>query len=355
MDSIERRIFFLCQDTNDISGGVKKIYQHVDILNRHGHRAFVLHFHSNFRCTWFQNNTSIVYPSWPSGTKDFPFYPRGLPLHTTTEQLPPINSHDIVVVPEINALSSDVISMGILQQPFVVFSQNTYYTFNNLILPPAPFLSDKSLVPNNPYNASSLLGIIVVSEDNFEYMHFAFPSIPLYHVRLSVDHKKFAFSPFKRKQIAYMTRKSWHDIVQLVGVLLTRGNLKGWFFVPIENQTEDQVAEILKNSWIFLSSASFEGFSLPAMEAILCGCLVAGYHGQGGKEFIRPPLAVPIDNQDILGFAKAVEMIAANIDLHPQEQLKKAKQNSELIKSLYFQEQEERDVLKVWKEILSRK
>ena len=348
-EKIERRIFFLCPDVNDVLGGVRKIYQHVDILNRHGYKAFILHSQRGFRCTWFQNDTSIAYPLLPSGTNNNYVYPGNLPLITNTEKLPAINPQDIVVVPEIWAFEfSKVLSK---EQLFVIFTQNAYYTFNGQQLPQTPFSSDKELLPNI-YKASTLLGIIVVSQDSLECMQFTFPKVPVYRIHLSVDSKRFGFSPTKRKQIAYMPRKKAHDIQQLIGILLARGELKGWSFVPIDNKTEEEVAEIMKKSWMFLSTGGFEGFGLPPMEAMLCGCLVVGYHGEGGKEYIHPPYAVHIHNEDMIGFAKAIELIAADIDLHPQDLLDKAKQNSAILQNKYSQEQEEKDVLTVWNTVL---
>ena len=39
---------------------------------------------------------------------------------------------------------------------------------------------------------------------------------------------------------------------------------------------------------IFLTFSNQEGFGLPPVEAMACGCLVVGYHGHGGKEFLKP-------------------------------------------------------------------
>ncbi|MBA2727878.1 MAG: glycosyltransferase [Parachlamydiaceae bacterium] len=324
---------------------MKKIYQHVDILNKHGHKAFVLHSIPGFRSTWFENDTSIAYPYVPLGTINNKFFPGDLELITKTGKLPAINALDIVVVPEIWAFEFSKVASK--EQPFVIFSQNAYYTFNSLHLSGSPHPCDIELSPN-PYHASNLLGVLVVSQDNLEYLKFIFPKVPDHRIRISVDSNKFAFSSNKQKQIAYMPRKNAYDILQVIGIITARGKLKGWSFVPIENKTEEKVAEIMKNSWMYLSTCDFEGFALPPMEAMLSGCLVVGYHGQGSKEYIRHPYAMPIISEDLVGFVMAIELIAANIDLYPQDLLAKAKQNCEILKAKYSQEHEENDVLAVW-------
>ena len=43
-------------------GGVRKIYRFVDILNGAGIDAAVFHAVRGFRCSWFANETRVVYP-----------------------------------------------------------------------------------------------------------------------------------------------------------------------------------------------------------------------------------------------------------------------------------------------------
>jgi hypothetical protein len=54
-------IYILCPDTQQPIGGVKIIYQQIDILNQLGYNAFVLHTEKDFRCNWFNNTTAIAY------------------------------------------------------------------------------------------------------------------------------------------------------------------------------------------------------------------------------------------------------------------------------------------------------
>ena len=56
-----KRILFLCPCDNSPQGGIHVIYENVDILNKNNFNAYVLHETNNFRCTWFENNTKILY------------------------------------------------------------------------------------------------------------------------------------------------------------------------------------------------------------------------------------------------------------------------------------------------------
>ena len=65
-------IYYLCPDTNKPRGGVKVIYEHVDILNGAGFSACVLHQKKGFRCNWFDNLTTVSYLNrWMFHEKDF--------------------------------------------------------------------------------------------------------------------------------------------------------------------------------------------------------------------------------------------------------------------------------------------
>ncbi len=50
--------------------------------------------------------------------------------------------------------------------------------------------------------------------------------------------------------------------------------------------SREKVAEELKKSNIFLNIGYPEGFPFPPLEAMACGCIVVGYTGGGGNEFM---------------------------------------------------------------------
>src|SRR5580658_9805550 len=54
-------IYVICPDWNRPSGGIKQLYRHVDILNRNGMRAFILHKQKGFRLDCFSHSAKIAY------------------------------------------------------------------------------------------------------------------------------------------------------------------------------------------------------------------------------------------------------------------------------------------------------
>ena len=110
----------------------------------------------------------------------------------------------------------------------------------------------------------------------------------------------------------------------------------------------------MKESAIFMSFSRREGFGLPPQEAMACGCLVIGYHGQAGKEFLKEPYAYPIAEGEILSFAKKVEEIALDLEKEPKKYEQQAKGAAQFIQEEYAQNKEIEDLINGWKAILER-
>lgn len=151
-----------------------------------------------------------------------------------------------------------------------------------------------------------------------------------------------------------MPRRNENDILQVIAIILERKNLRNWTFVPIDRKSEEEVAQILKSSAIFLNFSSQEGFGLPPLEALFCGCFVIGYHGQGGKEFMYPTCTTLIENGDILDFAKAIEALASDFERNEKEMMAKGRENAEALRTKYSVEQEESDILNAWQQLTSQ-
>ncbi len=55
----------------------------------------------------------------------------------------------------------------------------------------------------------------------------------------------------------------------------------------IDGASEEEVAQIMKRSDIFVAISTSEAFGLPSLEAMCAGCAVVGFPGDGGFEFMR--------------------------------------------------------------------
>jgi len=209
--------------------------------------------------------------------------------------------------------------------------------FTSLIIFPVMYFGTdfqiKKAYQKTPYHQPNVLATIVASNDALAYMNYTFPNLKTYKMTLGIDTTVFSYADKKQKQICFMPRKLTDDVRQVILILKLRGKLKDWKLVPIDNKTEQEVAEIMKQSTFFLSFNHREGFGLPPVEAMACGCYVVGYHGQGGKEYFKPEFSS----------LKSPETI-----------LEKGKKASEYIFSHYAMAKEEEDTIKIWNDILNR-
>lgn len=111
---------------------------------------------------------------------------------------------------------------------------------------------------------------------------------------------------------------------------------------------------MLGESAIFLSFSDMEGFGLPPVEAMSCGCAVVGYHGGGGREYFLPEHSFPIDMGDIRAFAQRVSEVVTMFrdDRKRFDTIGAAAR--QFVRDTYTLEREEADIVNSWKAILAR-
>jgi glycosyltransferase involved in cell wall biosynthesis len=314
--SSDRRILVMCPDWDQPSGGVRKLYRHVDVLNAHGFNAFIEHQKPDFRCTWFENNTRIADPrqTWPPRTSD------------------------LLLCPEQVSWQMALKTPGV---PKVIFNQNAYQTFMGK--------TDEFKVV--PYTQRDFLATIVVSEDSRRYLEYVFPGHPIHRIHNAINPELFSYEPRKKLRIAFMPRKNKPDVTQLLLLLNCRGALEGIELLPIQGMNEAQVARALTESMIFLSLSTHEGSPMPPLEAMACGCITIGYDGFGGREYVNDEHAVPVPQEDVVAFAQAVERVISELRRDPKRLLEKGRLASEFVLANYSPAREEQDIVAAWEEI----
>jgi glycosyltransferase involved in cell wall biosynthesis len=248
-------------------------------------------------------------------------------------------ANDVLVLPEHFGLS--------LRRPqvncrVVIFNQNVHYMFTGLKpggLLEGSFCADES-VPS-----------IVVSRHNYEYLRYAFPRREVHLTTNGIDGTHFFFQREKKKQIAYMPRKLPNDLAHVLAILKLRGALNGWELCPLDGLREEAVAERMRESLVFLSSCSIEGFGLPPLEALLSGCVVVGYTGAAAAEFLNDATGFPIPQEDRLAFARRLETVLADLSAQPDAHLERASQIAQRLREQYSLEQERTAILDAWRKL----
>jgi hypothetical protein len=309
-------VWMIAPDWDKPSGGVRKQYRAVDVLNAAGVPAAIVHRRPGFACTWFEHSTRIV----PAA--EVVAGPR-----------------DVLAVPEIYGTSILVLPRGVRQ---VIYNQNAYLTLDAL--------AARGPSAAAPYVANPDLGAVaVVSADNAELLRYAFPAAPIRRVRHGLDPALHhpAAAPAGRR-IAYMPRRRPEEAAQVLGLLRMRGALEGWEVVAIEGRSEREVAEILRGSRIFLSFSEREGFGLPPCEALACGCLVVGFDGFAGREFFRPPFALTVADGDVAAFARELEALMRRTEELPEQARAAAEEGARFVHERYSTQVERQDLVDVF-------
>jgi glycosyltransferase involved in cell wall biosynthesis len=327
------------------SGGVKMMYRHIELLNRHGYRAFALHTRKGFRLTHFAHQVPVVY--WNTSL---------------------IQSDDIVVMPEylgvwVNHNRSTAGLWGRLKKRFsknryrylaydlfhgpwakVIYNQNPYYTFMGYPVTPHRL--------SNPYDLTSCLGTICVSEENFRYLKFAFPERAVYRIFYAIDATRFQPQSPKKQMIAYLSFKNRQDVTQVISLLGSRNKLRGFELTCVEGP-EEVVAKAFGEASVMLNFGNIEGFGLPPAEAMLSGCVVVGYHGEAGREFMNPTTCFPIENGNIVSFVETVERVVAELSENSLAFSSMRERARTFIRETYSHRAEEESVMTAWAALIA--
>lgn len=117
--------------------------------------------------------------------------------------------------------------------------------------------------------------------------------------------------------------------------------------------TEEKVASAMRESAIYLSPFEAEGIGMPALAAAAAGRIVAGYCGQVAKEFMLPEYCFPIDQGDVLDFAKRLETILQEYETDPSSLVAKARAHADFVARRHSSEGEARAVVSAWRQILA--
>ena len=302
------RILYLCHDISRPTGGIRVIYHHVHHLVAAGFDAAVVHLKSGFKVDWFPLEVPVI-----DGSRNL----------SVTEA-------DWVVIPEDFIAASEALSQTRCHK--AIFCQNHFYIFD--AMPMEKQWSD--------YDVEAVLVSSTAIQD-FVSRVFGVEGI---HVPVAIDHSLFTPRPEVRQlKIAYMPRKGAWNIRLVRGVLWhRRPDLRSIPWIPIDHMSEKEVARTLQQSSHFVSTSFREGFGLPPLEAMACGCLVVGFAGGGGQEYATQKNGFWVPDEDPMALAKTLEAVVSDACEHPQkpefEEIRR--QALETAKQYSLQKQKER-------------
>lgn len=234
---------------NRIIGGIKVHYQHCTVLNNLGYRAYPV-------LMGRQNLHSFGYPG---------------KVLSIAELGTNLNSNDIVVSTEFFPYEGLLFKNALK----VIFVQNWINLEPNRRLKPEDDTRDYIQIGYDHVISCSKF----VQQYVWNKMNIWSSLIPN-----GIDLTKFKPKAEVREnnRILYMPRKNRRDIERIK---------KSVEHIPVEfiaadGLSEEQLIMEYQKSDIFLASGYPEGFGLPPLEAMACGCAVVGFTGRGASEYM---------------------------------------------------------------------
>lgn len=182
--------------------------------------------------------------------------------------------------------------------------------------------------------------------------------------------------PAKKPQgtirIAWMPRKNRAIARQIRETFTARMSLSPssphieW--IEIHGKTPQEVAELLRGAHIFLATGFPEGFGLPPLEAMACGCIVVGFSGMGSWDYMEQAIpegitpwwesaqpcsgknAFVLADADVPATAMQLEKI---VQYHEQQapELDVIRKNAQETVSRYTKDVRRKEVLTLWQQL----
>jgi glycosyltransferase involved in cell wall biosynthesis len=261
-------------------GGVKVIYQHCMLLRDLGFDAKVV-LMGNYHGNYFDFETPTV---------------------KYEEVINTITTKDIVVATEFKPYQ------GLLfkETTKILFLQN----WMGLTM---------WLMPDDRKRSYIELGyhkVITCSKFCSEYVQ-EHMNIPAYTITNGID--LGLFQPDEKKRIPMrvlaMSRKNPKDLETIRSLL----KYSDYDIRVVDGLKQNELIEEYQSSDVFIATGYPEGFSLPPLEAMACGCVVVGFTGGAGREFmLHNETALVAEDGDC---KTVVEMLLGLLD-NPQQKEK---------------------------------
>lgn len=248
------RIIFVKRTCVAPSGGHRQIRLLVACINRLGIASEVM----------FSDRAIKKYPvqgdDWSFGIK-VPISPCDF-----SDAAMYVQPHDVLIFPETN-IQSYLKHVHHYRCLVAVFIQNAFYALD--------------AAPANGYFESGVSFVLVTSTHISELATHSLGMPPNRIVLLPccVEYPGFFDDSVTRKirRVCYMPRKLPEHAEAIRAIVSKQFPDIEW--IPIEFASDQKVSAAFRSCSVFLSTQDREGFGLPAIEAMRCGCVVAGYRG----------------------------------------------------------------------------
>lgn len=254
-------------------GGVKVMYQHCQMLTELGYRAFPL-IMGDYEGNYFGYDVEV------KNIKDVGYE---------------LDNDDIIVSPEF----LPYLGLSFQGCKRILFNQSQSWRYHENRLKP----EDKG----KNFLALGYDYVINCSQHLCDMLKFKM-AMDSYPITNGIDTQKFFPKPRKRvkNRILALSRKHPEELKKIIR--LTKH--LDFHFQVVDGLTESELIEEYQQADIFLATGYPEGLPLPQLEAMNCGCLVVGYTGGGGNEYmLDKQTALVAPDGDCENVVKQLELI----------------------------------------------
>lgn len=307
-------IWYLCPGHPDtLSGGTRKLYDHVAILQSRGIAAELIYTHQ-------------------------------------VGAIPFDQAHDLIVVPEVYGDGlRDFIPRGWRRISFV---QNSY------LLDQADgtrYVADPDRHPL--VTTPELVAIFTESDHTTRRIAERFGdqlTVPLIRTRSSGNGRRgetagFTYGPWPRERRVVFFQYKHEQINREVfdGLILP----EGWDIRCMTGLTDEQIAAEYRTAAIFVAANTNEGMCAPTSEAIISGCVIVCWTGGGPDEYLVDnggPRAVIAPQDDVPALRDAIVDTCVDIDVHPGRWANRTRDWSDWFQANYSREQEIDEIVTIF-------
>jgi hypothetical protein len=280
--------YFFLPDFEKPSGGIKYVYDHVKCMNENGFNAKVIHQKTGFFPTWLKDYFDV--------SKDNQV--ENLPIVYLDDGKLPINMEDFFFIPEGFPQVMENLANQNAPCKRIVFCLNWYYILN--ALPPGVFWTD--------YGINDCMSI---TKSQTEYIKMIMPTMNIKNV---VGHiPSDVFTPpetleQKKLQVAFVPSRDGgtkaYNVIKTVYALFP--HLRFIRFFEMKGLGKEDYAQVLRESAFYVQFDEYTSWGTAPLEAFLAKCIVAGWDGVGGREYMNTDNMWIVPNGDILRLALAI-------------------------------------------------
>jgi len=228
------------------SGGVKIIYQHCELLRQHGIVATPVHM-ADFIVDWF---------------------PHQVPHLTLKQAQDEIGPDDVLVCPEVIPAAA----ASFTNRHKIAFIQNWAF-------------AAVGTGADRRFEDFAMSGLLACSNYIRDYMQER-SDLDCAVITNGIDLEIFKppLPGGTRSRIIYQNRRNVADARRALELLDPALRARHDFFEMANNYPQAEMVRFFQEADIYLAIGYPEGFALPPLEAMACGCAVVGFTGGGGLE-----------------------------------------------------------------------